>query len=229
MCFSCVWMKQCTLWGDVLLMCINEAMHFMRWCVSHVYEWSNALYEVMCFSCVWMKQCTLWGDVFLMCINEAMHFMRWCVSHVYEWSNALYEVMCFSCTSMKQCTIISCSSLIEWMSVYVYTMLGVLVRVMTSAYEHINHEHIYVMWCTFFFQFSYWCCTTSFPFLNLFFFSLPLFSVLHLFFFSPGLMIAAAGTGFLDGITSKPLEMIKLRQQVLPAVQCTTALLGSSL
>ena len=42
-------------------------------------------------------------------------------------------------------------------------------------------------------------------------------------------MIAAAGTGFLDGITSKPLEMIKLRQQVLPAVQCTTALLGSSL
>jgi hypothetical protein len=29
--------------------------------------------------------------------------------------------------------------------------------------------------------------------------------------------VAAAGTGLLDGITSKPLEMIKLRQQILPA------------
>jgi len=31
------------------------------------------------------------------------------------------------------------------------------------------------------------------------------------------LIVAAAGTGLLDGITSKPLEMIKLRQQILPA------------
>jgi hypothetical protein len=30
------------------------------------------------------------------------------------------------------------------------------------------------------------------------------------------LIAAAAGTGLLDGITSKPLEMIKLRQQILP-------------
>jgi len=30
------------------------------------------------------------------------------------------------------------------------------------------------------------------------------------------LIVAAAGTGLLDGITSKPLEMIKLRQQILP-------------
>ena len=35
-------------------------------------------------------------------------------------------------------------------------------------------------------------------------------------FISSGLLFAAAGTGLLDGITSKPLEMIKLRQQVLP-------------
>ena len=97
--------------------------------------------------------------------------------------------MCFSCTSMKQFTIISCSSLIEWMSVYVYTMLGVLVRVMITAYEHINHEHIYVMWCTLFFQFSYLCCTTSFPFLNLFFFPLPILSFSTSFLFSLSLFL----------------------------------------
>ena len=31
------------------------------------------------------------------------------------------------------------------------------------------------------------------------------------------LLFAAAGTGLLDGITSKPLEMLKLRQQILPS------------
>ena len=34
---------------------------------------------------------------------------------------------------------------------------------------------------------------------------------------TPGLIAAAGFTGFVDGITSKPLEMIKLRQQFYPA------------
>ena len=36
----------------------------------------------------------------------------------------------------------------------------------------------------------------------------------HITNIRPGLLFAAAGTGLLDGITSKPLEMIKLRQQM---------------
>jgi hypothetical protein len=57
--------------------------------------------------------------------------------------------------------------------------------------------------------------------------SLPLspwcsFSFLPLFPRSPGLLFAAAGTGLLDGISSKPLEMIKLRQQILPVTSAVS-------
>lgn len=51
-------------------------------------------------------------------------------------------------------------------------------------------------------------------------------SFLHFYLPSPGLLFAAAGTGFLDGITSKPLEMIKLRQQILPAITIGTSIIG---
>ena len=41
-------------------------------------------------------------------------------------------------------------------------------------------------------------------------------SSLNIAIFLGPLLFAAAGTGLLDGITSKPLEMLKLRQQILP-------------
>ena len=77
------------------------------------------------------------------------------------------------------------------------------------------------------------CIFISFQFLSksfidsLFSFSFFHFSFFILLLFSPGLLFAAAGTGFLDGITSKPLEMIKLRQQVLPAIAVGGSIIGT--